>query len=94
MQELFQELSKEREEGQRRLEEFPENFNRQDTRSLERPRMQRLPKVVWRGPMMTRGELCLPGDTDPAWRTIGEDAPVEGDQKMARPSNGPGSVSG
>ena len=55
----------------------------QNTRSLGRPRMQRLPKVVWQGPMLMRGELCLPGDTDPAWRTIGEDAPVEGDQKMA-----------
>ena len=31
----LQELSKEREEGQKRVEEFAAKFNRQDTRSLE-----------------------------------------------------------
>ena len=41
--------------------------------------MQRLPKSG-----LAKPHDGSPGDTDPAWRTIGEDAPVGGDQKMAQ----------
>ena len=55
-EELFQEFSKENGKDNDELMEFAARFNRQDaavqlqqeTRSLKRPRMQRLPKVVWR----------------------------------------------
>ena len=82
--EILQELSKENGKDNDKLIEFAEKFYRldaavqllQSTRSLGRPRMQRLPKVVWRSWRGVKLYPCLPGDTDPAWRIIGEDAPV------------------
>ena len=86
-EELFQEFSKENGKDNDELVEFAARFDRQDaavqlqqdTRSLGSQKCRGCQK--WFGGHDAWGTLRLPGNTDPAWRTSGDDAPVEGDQK-------------